>query len=133
MSVCLRRHFMSMCCGFLQETLQSGKKRLYFLARDGYQMYLAAQQLCKQYDLDIECQISQSVKICGACAGISSSRERCLERICVGGIDVTFEKNHAACSTDRQRGRGDRSTCRVHGELQKSHQLSRGHAVKKTA
>ena len=32
----------------LQEALQSGKKRLYFLARDGYQMYLAAQQLCKQ-------------------------------------------------------------------------------------
>ena len=55
----------------LQEALQSGKKRLYFLARDGYQMYLAARQLCKQYEL---VQISQSVEICGACAGISSSR-----------------------------------------------------------
>ena len=40
----------------LQEALQSGTKRLYFLARDGYQMYLAARQLCKQYDLDIECR-----------------------------------------------------------------------------
>ena len=44
----------------LQEALQSRKKRRYFLARDGYQMYLAAQQLCKQYDLDIECMLTKS-------------------------------------------------------------------------
>ena len=113
----------------LQEALPSGKKRLYFLARDGYQMYLAAQQLCKQYDLDIECRYLKVSRYAVRVPEYHLLGERCLERICVGGIDVTFEK--IMQRTDRQRGRGDRSACRVHGELQKSHQLSRGHAVER--
>ena len=76
----------------LQEALQSGKKRLYFLARDGYQMYLAAQQLCKRYDLDIECRYLKVSRYAVRVPEYHLLGERCLERICVGGIDVTFEK-----------------------------------------
>ena len=87
----------------LQETLQSGKKRLYFLARDGYQMYLAAQQLCKQYDLDIECRYLKVSRYAVRVPEYHLLGERCLERICVGGIDVTFEKvMQRAALTDKE-------------------------------
>lgn len=87
----------------LQEALQSGKKRLYFLARDGYQMYLAAQQLCKRYDLDIECRYLKVSRYAVRVPEYHLLGERCLERICVGGIDVTFEKiMQRAALTDKE-------------------------------
>lgn len=89
----------------LQEALQSGKKRLYFLARDGYQMYLAARQLCKQYDLDIECRYLKVSRYAVRVPEYHLLGERCLERICVGGIDVTFEKiMQRAALTDKEAG-----------------------------
>lgn len=87
----------------LQEALQSGKKRLYFLARDGYQMYLAARQLCKKYDLDIECRYLKVSRYAVRVPEYHLLGERCLERICVGGIDVTFEKiMQRAALTDKE-------------------------------
>lgn len=87
----------------LQEALPSGKKRLYFLARDGYQMYLAARQLCKQYDLDIECRYLKVSRYAVRVPEYHLLGERCLERICVGGIDVTFEKiMQRAALTDKE-------------------------------
>lgn len=87
----------------LQEALQSGKKRLYFLARDGYQMYLAARQLCKQYDLDIECRYLKVSRYAVRVPEYHLLGERCMERICVGGIDVTFEKiMQRAALTDKE-------------------------------
>ena len=87
----------------LQEALQSGKKRLYFLARDGYQMYLAARKLCKQYDLDIECRYLKVSRYAVRVPEYHLLGERCLERICVGGIDVTFEKiMQRAALTDKE-------------------------------
>lgn len=89
----------------LQETLQSGKKRLYFLARDGYQMYLAARHLCKQYDLDIECRYLKVSRYAVRVPEYHLLGERCLERICVGGINVTFEKiMQRAALTDKEAG-----------------------------
>lgn len=89
----------------LQEALQSRKKRLYFLARDGYQMYLAARQLCKQYDLDIECRYLKVSRYAVRVPEYHLLGERCLERICVGGIDVTFEKiMQRAALTDKEAG-----------------------------
>lgn len=38
----------------LSEARREGKKRLYFLARDGYMMYLAAQRLAEERNADIE-------------------------------------------------------------------------------
>lgn len=114
----------------LQEALQSRKKRLYFLARDGYQMYLAAQQLCKQYDLDIECRYLKVSRYAVRVPEYHLLGERCLERICVGGIDVTFEKiMQRAALTDKEA----EEIARLPGtrRITKSHQLSRGHAVER--
>lgn len=87
----------------LQKALQSGKKRLYFLARDGYQMYLAARHLCKQYDLDIECRYLKVSRYAVRVPEYHLLGERCLERICVGGINVTFEKiMQRAALTDKE-------------------------------
>ena len=76
----------------LREAEQSGKRRLYFLARDGYQMYLTAQYLCKLYQLDIECRYLKASRYAVRVPEYHLLGEKCLDRICVGGIDVTFEK-----------------------------------------
>ena len=86
----------------LQETLQSGKKRLYFLARDGYQMYLAAQQLCKQYDLDIECRYLKVSRYAVRVPEYHLLGDACLDRIFLSGIDISFYQilNRAALSEE---------------------------------
>lgn len=40
----------------LNEAVKSGKQRLYFLARDGWQMYQIANVLCTELQLPIECR-----------------------------------------------------------------------------
>ena len=40
----------------LREAAASGKKRLYFLARDGYLMYRTAVILCRELELPLECR-----------------------------------------------------------------------------
>ena len=40
----------------LDEAQKCGIKRLYFLARDGYQMYLVAEEFCKHSRNQIECR-----------------------------------------------------------------------------
>ena len=66
-------------------------------------MYLAARQLCKQYDLDIECRYLKVSRYAVRVPEYHLLGERCLERICVGGIDVTFEKiMQRAALTDKE-------------------------------
>ena len=76
----------------LQEAKKKGIKRLYFLARDGYQMYLAAEQLCKSRKYDIECRYLYGSRYAWRMAEFALVGEACLDMICLGGIDVTFEK-----------------------------------------
>lgn len=76
----------------LFSAVHSGKKRLYFLARDGYQMYLAAVWLCGAWKLDIECRYLMVSRYAVRVPEYFLQQEQCLERICIGGIDVTFEK-----------------------------------------
>lgn len=76
----------------LATALYDGRKRLYFLSRDGYQMYLAAKQLVKAYNLDIECRYLNVSRYALRIPEYHLIGEKCLERICIGGIDVTFEK-----------------------------------------
>ena len=86
----------------LQKALQSGKKRLYFLARDGYQMYLAARQLCKQYDLDIECRYLKVSRYAVRVPEYHLLGDACLDRIFLSGIDISFYQilNRAALSEE---------------------------------
>lgn len=76
----------------LRQAVLSGKKRLYFLARDGYQMYLAACHLCEKWNLDIDCRYLYVSRYAVRTAEYFLLQEDCVERICIGGIDVTFEK-----------------------------------------
>lgn len=76
----------------LEEAEKKGIKRLYFLARDGYQMYLAAKALKIQDESGIECRYLYGSRQAWRVPLFFLEREQCLEKICLGGIDVTFEK-----------------------------------------
>ncbi len=76
----------------LQEASKKGIKRLYFLARDGYQMYLVAEQLCKYRKYKIECRYLYGSRYAWRMPQFALVGESCLDMICLGGIGVTFEK-----------------------------------------
>ena len=87
----------------LQKAVGSGKKRLYFLARDGWQMYLVARELVKAMGLDIDCRYLRVSRYALRVPEYHLLGEKCLDRICIGGIDVTFEKiMKRAALTDSQ-------------------------------
>lgn len=71
---------------------QQGIKRLYFLARDGYQMYQVGKEICMKCQLDIECRYLYGSRYAWRIPQYSLEGENCLDKICLGGIDVTFEK-----------------------------------------
>lgn len=76
----------------LSEAARSGKKRLYFLSRDGYPMYLAARQMAEWQRLDVECRYLHVSRYSMRVPAYHLDLEKCLDLICVGGIDVTLEK-----------------------------------------
>ncbi len=76
----------------LKEAMQSGKKRLYFLARDGYSMYQVAKVLCEQLNYPIECKYLYGSRYAWRSAEYHLLGEDCLSYICLGGIDVTLKK-----------------------------------------
>lgn len=76
----------------LSDALESGKSKLYFLARDGYSMYQVAAMICAQLELPIECRYLYCSRYAWRAAEYHLLGDRSLEYICLGGIDVTFEK-----------------------------------------
>lgn len=82
----------------LEEAEKAGKTCLYFLARDGYLLYQVAEELCKEKS----CKKEKSGKIQIRYLKVSRQslrsaqyhlqQEECLDYICTGGIDITFEK-----------------------------------------
>lgn len=86
----------------LDEAVQSGKKRLYFLSRDGYQMYLTACRLTKLRGIEMDCRYLHVSRYSMRVPSYHLELENCLDLICVGGIDVTLEKilRRTALSTE---------------------------------
>lgn len=76
----------------LHEAVQNGKKRLYFLARDGYFPYRAAQIYCEMQRLPIECRYLSCSRYSIRLPLFHLDREAALEYVCRGGIDVTMER-----------------------------------------
>ncbi len=76
----------------LEQAEKRGIYRLYFLARDGYQMYLAATHLCELRNLKIECRYLYGSRYAWRMPQFVTMGSDCLDVICRGGIDVTFEK-----------------------------------------
>lgn len=76
----------------LKEALESGKKRLYFLARDGYSMYCTAKVFCEKLDIPIECRYLYCSRYAWRSAEYGLLGKDSLAYICLGGIEVTFSK-----------------------------------------
>lgn len=76
----------------LEEAVRSGKKRLYFLARDGWIMYETAKAVCRKRNLSMDCRYLQVSRYAVRTAQYHLLGKSCLNLICVGGIDVTFRK-----------------------------------------
>lgn len=76
----------------LRHAEQNGKRRLYFLSRDGYQMYLIAQEMVEQGNLPIECRYLQVSRYSMRVPGYHLDLEQGLSSIFFGGINVTVEK-----------------------------------------
>lgn len=76
----------------LNEALKDGMERLYFLSRDGYQIYLIAKEIAVKRNINVECRylnVSRlSMRLPSYCLDIDKS----IDSIFVGGIDVTLIK-----------------------------------------
>ena len=89
----------------LYEAVKSGKKRLYFLARDGYFPWRAALIFCEEYRLPIECRYLCCSRYSLRLPIFHLDRKAALEYVCRGGIDVTMEKIlRRAGLTEEERG-----------------------------
>ena len=81
---------------FIQWLLDTAKKqkieRLYFLSRDGYQMYLVAKMFSEKFEYNIDCRYINVSRYALRVPEYHLIGEKCLDKICIGGIDVTFEK-----------------------------------------
>jgi len=95
-------------CGFvlwtLNEAVKSGKKRLYFLARDGYLMYQSAKIFCKKLDLPIECRYLSCSRYSIRVPLFHLDTDDALEYVCRSGIDVNMKKilNRAGLTDQEQ-------------------------------
>lgn len=76
----------------LNDAVASGKKRLYFLARDGFQMYVVAKELVRKLELNLDCRYLSVSRYSMRIPEYHLLKEKSLDYICTGGIDVTFEK-----------------------------------------
>ncbi len=76
----------------LKEALRSGKRRLYFLARDGYLMYRAASVYCEKWKLPLECRYLSCSRYSIRIPMFHLDMDGALGYICRGGIDVTMTK-----------------------------------------
>lgn len=67
-------------------------QRLYFLARDGFQMYLAAKILCQERGEKIQCRYLKCSRYALRVPAYFLMGRDCLDLICQGGTDVTLGK-----------------------------------------
>jgi len=123
----------------LEEALRYGEKRLYFLARDGYMMYLLAKEFVKAKDLDLDIRYLKVSRFAIRRAEYYFSGREALDTLCAGGINVSFETimkragltKEEAFSIARLAGYGGnyktglnhRQLCRLKQELSRIDQL----------
>jgi len=76
----------------LQDAFDRGIKRLFFLSRDGFQMYLIGKALCEARSIDIECRYINVSRYSMRVPAYHLDTKKALDQICVGGIDITLTK-----------------------------------------
>ena len=69
-----------------------GIKRLYFLARDGWLLQYAAEKLAKTAGYHIEMRYLKVSRYSLRMAQYRLMGEKCVDLICIGGIDISFQK-----------------------------------------
>ena len=73
----------------LEQAGRHGKKRLYFLARDGYFMRQAAQVFCRAWGLELDCRYLSCSRYSLRLPLFHLDHERALEHVCRSGVEVT--------------------------------------------
>ncbi len=76
----------------LTQAQKDGISRLYFLARDGYPMYLCAKILAPRFYPGIECRYLKCSRYSLRIPSFSLKGKESIHQICIGGIDVTLHK-----------------------------------------
>ena len=76
----------------LDDALKNGKKRIYFIARDAYFMYITAEMFCEAFELPIECRYLSCSRYSVRIPFYHLDIEEALDYICRGGIDLTIIK-----------------------------------------
>lgn len=74
----------------LHKAVQDGQKRLYFLSRDAYPMYLVAGELVKYLNIDMEIRYLRVSRYSLRMPEYHLMGIRCLDRIFLSGIDVSM-------------------------------------------
>ncbi|MCR4648713.1 MAG: hypothetical protein K5776_06515 [Lachnospiraceae bacterium] len=73
----------------LNEASKNGRKKVYFLSRDGYQPYLIAKKISESLNLETECRYLNVSRLSARIPTYKLDPEKSIDLICVGGIDVT--------------------------------------------
>lgn len=76
----------------LQEANKKNIKKLLFLARDGYPLYLVAKKYCELLKVDIECKYFYCSRFSLRVPLYAKDKKETLNHVCRGGIDVTYHK-----------------------------------------
>lgn len=76
----------------LDQAKTMGINRLYFLSRDGYQMYLVANDINIKMDLKMDIRYLNVSRYAVRVPEYALLGDKCLDRIFIGGIDVTFRR-----------------------------------------
>ncbi len=73
----------------LNEASNDGRKKVYFLSRDGYQPYLIAKKISDALNMGMECRYLNVSRLSARIPTYRLNPEKSIDLICVGGIDVT--------------------------------------------
>lgn len=74
----------------LKRAEEEGIKRLYFLSRDGWQFYHAAKELCREWQLPVECRYLECSRYSMRIPCFAKMGDEVLDYICLGGVKVSF-------------------------------------------
>ena len=76
----------------IEDANKKGLDRLYFLSRDGYQMYLIAKRIVKLLGFEIECRYLKVSRYSMRVPGYHLDIDKAIESLCTSGIDVTLKR-----------------------------------------
>ena len=88
----------------ISEASNTGKKRLYFMARDGYLMYKTALIMCRMRKTDIECRYVCCSRYSLRSAEYMLIGDKLADYICLQGIDISFGRMMERAGLTRKQG-----------------------------